>query len=134
MSRVLPVLALAAALAPSTASCPPRAVTIQVTDYAFVPNRVEVRYGDTVRFVQAATSTHGVEFTFAPAATEFAEDPAAVGNRDTTGRPHRRGPALRQIGQVYEVAITEAFAPGAHHYSCVNFEHSGMIGVIVVKP
>lgn len=110
-----------------------RTVTIQISGVAFVPASVEVQRGDTVRFVQTTYTTHNVEFTFVPAGTRFADSATTSAGAVTGNPPRRRGPPLRRPGDAYNLIIADAFRPGAHHYTCVNHEHKGMVGVIVVR-
>lgn len=135
MTHTVPVLALVATVAIGLAASHGDAagrqhtVTIQMAAAAFQPAAVDVRYGDTVRFLQTSHTTHQVEFTFVPAGTQFLEN----GDDGPASRPPRRIAPLRKPGEQYFVVITDAFAPGAHHYTCANHEHKGMVGVIVVR-
>lgn len=125
---------------PLAAQAPaPRAVTVRMTLFAFVPDRIHVSPGDTIRFVHAeGTVPHNVEFTFVPAATRFADAPkspfAQTGSR-AVARPVtlRRGPVLTRPGQVYELVVTDDFAMGTHHFVCANHERAGMKGALVVQ-
>ena len=85
----------------------------------FEPVRVRVRYGDTVRFVQAGRTPHNVEFKAAPAGTEL-------------GR-QRVGPLLTRRGEAYEVVIDRRFAVGKHLYVCTPHEVLGMAGLLYVS-
>lgn len=90
-----------------------------LTEYAFEPADIVVNRGDVVRFVQTSSTPHNVEFKELAAGTSLNGD--------------RVGPYLTQPDEVYEVAIDDRFAAGAHRFVCTPHEFMGMVGTLTVE-
>jgi manganese oxidase len=86
----------------------------------FEPENLEVRRGDVVRFVQAGTMPHNVQFVrnTAPAGADIGE--------------YWTGPFMTKVGESYEVRIDERFLDGAYHYVCTPHVAMAMTGSLVV--
>jgi len=95
-----------------------RAVDVSTTRYRFVPADVRVQLGDTVRWLQTATTPHNVEFKQIPSG-------ANLGSQ-------RVGPYLVAPGQTYQLVVDGRFAEGVYRYVCTPHAASGMVGTITV--
>lgn len=102
-----------------------RVVVVKMLDdggkFRFEPAEVSVKRGDTVRFVQAGSMPHNVEFVRNTA-------PAGVDLRNGWV-----GPYLAARGETYEVRIDGRFADGVYDYVCTPHAPLGMRGRIVVQ-
>ena len=87
---------------------------------AFVPNRVQIRAGQTVEWRNRSLFRHTVRFD--PAKEDNVQDPTAP----------RNIPAFEgnvPAGQI----LQHTFAvPGTYHYYCEPHEGSGMKGIVIV--
>lgn len=114
-----------------------RTVIVEMVDFAFEPSEVTVRPGDVVRFVQASSSPHNVEFTETPAGAELGDEYVVpvdeIGTRAATFPPPRMGPYLTAEGETYEFVVTDAFAAGEYRYLCTPHEPMGMKGRLIVE-
>lgn len=112
-------------------------VTIEMVDFAFEPSEVTVGRGDVVRFVQAKSSPHNVEFTETPDGTELGDEYVVpvdeIGTRAAPYPPPRMGPYLTEKGETYEFVVTDAFAAGEYRYICTPHEALGMKGRLIVE-
>jgi len=88
--------------------------------FRFEPAELNVRRGDLIRFVQAGTMPHNVEFVrnTAPAGVD-------LGDRWVGGYVMARGDA-------YEVRVDDAFADGTYDFICSPHAALGMKGRITV--
>lgn len=89
--------------------------------FRFSPAELNVRRGDTIRFVQAGTMPHNVEFVrnTAPAGVD-------LGSRWV-------GSFLMSRGDTYDVVVDEAFVDGVYDYLCSPHGALGMKGSITVR-
>ena len=117
-----------------------RTVVVEMVDFGFKPARVTVRPGDVVRFVNASTSPHNVEFRDVPDGARLGDEYVVpveeAGSHAGTSRalpPTRMGPYLLQKGETYEFVITESFAAGTYGYVCTPHEAMGMKGELEVQ-
>lgn len=105
------------------AASAPQTVIVKMVDksagqWRFEPSEVDVRQGDTVRFVLDDVVPHNVEFKKVPQGTKLGDA--------------RVGPFLLKKGQTYDVVIDDRFAKGVHEYVCTPHEPMGMKGTITV--
>lgn len=120
-ARLAIAAALAAVLLAGAASCgddgptnpSPRTVEIEVFDFFFQPVMVNVRVGDTVRWIQRGQIPH----------TATSGEPGAPDAGALFDEP------LGQTGDVAEVTLTQA---GTLPYFCIP--HPFMTGSIAVAP
>lgn len=112
-------------------------VTIEMVDFAFEPAEVTVRPGDVVRFVQASSSPHNVEFAGTPDGTKLGDEYVVpveeIGTRAATFPPPRMGPYLTAEGETYEFVVNDAFPAGEYRYLCTPHEAMGMKGKLIVE-
>lgn len=112
-------------------------VTIEMVDFAFEPAEVTVRPGDVVRFVQASSSPHNVEFAETPDGTKLGDEYVVpveeIGTRAANFPPSRLGPYLTEEGETYEFVVTDAFAAGEYRYLCTPHEEMGMKAKLIVE-
>ncbi len=89
----------------------PSVLRVDVTDFRFVPESLEVHAGDTVRWENHGAVVH---------TTTSGEKGTPDGTWDATLNPG--------------ASIERAFpSPGVYHYFCTPHQAMGMKGVIVVK-
>lgn len=89
---------------------------------AYVPDKVTVKAGETVRWVNAGKSNHAVMLVPADAQTaRDASEPSGAKTFDSGFVPP---------GGSFEHKFT---VPGVYHYFCNLHEKAGMVGVVVVK-
>ncbi len=134
--------ALAAPLLPAslTAQEParegPRTIVVEMVDFAFQPEEIRVRRGDTIRFVQTTNTPHNVEFRDVPEGTRLRSQP--IGALPTVsgpidGPPPRVGPFLVSEGQTYEFVVGDWFVAGTYDYVCTPHVPMGMTGRFIVE-
>ena len=92
---------------------------VSATQYKFEPAAIVANAGDTVRFEQAATMPHNVDFRDIPATTKLGEA--------------KTGPFLTSPGEKYDLVIDGRFGPGVHAFVCTPHEAMGMTGTLTVK-
>lgn len=100
----------------------PGAPTVEMSGFSFVPDRIEIRAGDTVEWRNVSLFTHTV--TCDPAK---AKDPAHVAM--PPGAPpfdSGRIPA----GEIWRRRFDR---PGTYAYVCLPHEEDGMLGEVVVR-
>jgi manganese oxidase len=90
------------------------------TQVTFEPALVELRRGDTLRFVHEGMMPHNVELVRNTA-------PAGVDLGDNW-----KGPYLTKKGETYEIAIDERFADGEYEFLCAPHVALGMKGRLIV--
>jgi manganese oxidase len=126
------VAALAAVLAVGAAGCGAapgletgRVIEVRMLDdgnaMRFEPARIDVRRGDVVRFIQAGSMPHNVEFREdgVPAGVDLGAD--------------WMGPYLSTAGEVHEVRIDERFLDGEYTFLCTPHIAMGMVGSMTVS-
>jgi plastocyanin len=96
-------------------------IVVQMVDksgqYAFQPTTITAQHGDTVRFVQASTAPHNVDFKKAPKGARIAG---------------QAGPYLIDHGAKYDLMIDGRFTDGTYQFVCDPHEGMGMTGTLVV--
>ena len=117
---------------PGAAGAPPQAVReFHMAENRFQPAAVEVRRGDTIRFVNSAGGPHNVQFL----ADSIPEEPRRL--LDTAMPGDKIGPLssplLLEEGEVYQFVVP-ALPPGRYPFVCLPHAASGMKGVLVVMP
>ena len=130
---VLTALGATAAFAPrgraqatvaATAVSGPHTVVVQLVErpgsmpYGFEPSTFSAQRGDTVRFVQAASTVHNVHFKSAPKGAHLGS--AAVSDYLTTK------------GQSTSIVIDGRFSPGKYEIVCDPHEMLGMHAFLTV--
>lgn len=101
----------------------PTSIRVEMVDkggntWRFDPANVEVRRGDTLRFVQKDVVPHNVEFTDVPGDAEMGET--------------EMGRFLTEKGETYEVVIDGRFSRGEYQYVCTPHVAQGMKGTVTV--
>ncbi len=123
---VVAALAIAASLAllPNPASAASNPVVIKMADQQpfYTPDKVAIKVGDTVQWVNGGQTIHSVSTTAANAQ-----------NPKDTSMP--KGATAFDSGFIppggdYSYTFT---VPGTYRYFCLPHEKAGMVGVIVVK-
>jgi plastocyanin len=119
---VLMALLFTAALIPSAASA--KTVVVKMTDTPprFVPEKITIKVGDTVEFINNAQSLHSA--TFDP---QHSANPADV-SLPKGAKPFDSG--FMPPGAKYSHKFT---VPGTYRYVCIPHVKDGMTGVVVVK-
>lgn len=97
-----------------------RTFGVSMSDYAFQPDRLTVRPGDLVVFVQKGDMPHNVEFRKIPKGVDLGET--------------RMGPFVVVKGDTYQIHIDARFKPGVYEIVCTPHELMGMTARIVVEP
>lgn len=118
---VLLLLGMVAALV--TGACgesrePGRIVKVEMRGNQFRPGRVEVRVGDTVRFVQRGVMEHNVAIREVP--------------DGAPGELKKVSPYMREEGEHWDLPITEKFVTGTYRFVCTPHVQQDMEGWIVV--
>lgn len=119
----LAAAALMALAAPVLAQNGPRTitvnmVTISATQYAFQPAQIAASPGDTIKFVQAGTMPHNVQFLRVPAGASLG---AAM-----------MGPFITTNGATYSLVMDSRFVSGAYDFTCLPHQAMGMTGTLTV--
>lgn len=121
VSLVLAALVIhtAAPRATAQADSEPQTIIVKMVDkstgqWRFEPADIEVRVGDTVRFVQEDFVPHNVEFTSSPKGSQI----EAI----------RIGPFLMAKGETYDVVVDGRFVEGTYKYVCTPHAPLGMKG------
>jgi len=115
-------LLLTAALVPSAALA--KTAVVKMTDKPprFVPEKLTIKAGTTVEWINNANSLHSA--TFDP---KHAQNPADV-SLPKGAKPFDSG--FMAPGAKYSHKFT---VPGTYKYVCIPHEKDGMVGVVVVK-
>lgn len=121
-------LALCAVLLPACGAAPPvemgQTIEVRMLDdggqMRFEPEVITARRGDVVRFVQAGTMPHNVEFV-----RNGMPDGVDLGDLQSSEY-------LQAKGEVYEVVIDERFADGSYPFVCTPHASMGMAGTVQV--
>jgi plastocyanin len=119
---VAAVVALVVAL-PLAAQGAPHVITVKMADapggqFVFHPAAITAQRGDTVRFVQASSAPHDVDFKKVPKG-------AKLGAEST-------GPYVMTPGQTYDLVIDSRFVDGVYEFVCDPHESVGMHGTLTV--
>jgi plastocyanin len=114
---------LMAIAAPLAAQTGPRTITVTMatispTQFAFQPAQIAANAGDTIKFVQAGTMPHNVQFLRVPAGASLG---AAM-----------MGPFLTTNGATYSLVVDSRFVAGAYDITCTPHQTMGMTGTITV--
>ncbi|MEB3279847.1 MAG: plastocyanin [Lyngbya sp.] len=88
---------------------------------SFVPNKLEVQPGDTVKFVNNKLAPHNAVF-------DKSKSPSAD---VATTLSHK--PLMFSAGESYTVTIPEDAASGDYTYYCEPHRGAGMVGHLIVK-
>jgi manganese oxidase len=132
--RLLPILAVGLTLTLGASGCDPlsgesspeaRVIDVEMRDengaFRFASDRIEVRRGDVVRFVQHGDMPHNVQFV-----RNTAPDGVELGDAWT-------GPYLNKKGEIYELHIDERFPDGVYEFVCTPHIGFEMKGTLVVS-
>jgi plastocyanin len=116
------VVALAVSL-PLAAQGAPHLITVKLADvaggqFAFQPAAISAQRGDTVRFVQASSAPHDVDFKKMPKGAKLGSESV--------------GPYMMTPGQTYDLVIDGRFVDGAYDFVCDPHESVGMHGTLTV--
>lgn len=108
---------------PLSAQSAPHMITVKMADapggqFVFQPAAITAQRGDTVRFVQASSAPHDVDFKKMPKG-------AKLGAEST-------GPYVMTPGQTYDLLIDSRFVDGVYEFVCDPHESVGMHGTITV--
>ncbi len=123
-------LALAAVTACSSlsgesATVEGRVIDVEMRDdngsFRFASDRIEVRRGDVVRFVQHGDMPHNVQFV-----RNTAPEGVELGDAWT-------GPYLNKKGEIYELEIDERFPDGTYEFVCTPHIGFQMTGTLIVS-
>jgi plastocyanin len=123
---VVAALAIAASLAllPNPARAASNPIVIKMADQQpfYTPDKVAIKVGDTVQWVNGGQTIHSVSTTAAnaqnPKDTSMPKDATAFDS------------GFIPPGGDYSYTFT---VPGTYRYFCLPHEKAGMVGVIVVK-
>lgn len=115
-------IAVALAVLPTTAAAESSPVVVKMADKApyYTPQKITIKVGTTVQWVNVGEMVHSVSTT-------------SAANRKDTSQP--KGAAALDSGFIppggnYSYTFT---VPGIYRYFCLPLEKAGMLGVIVVK-
>jgi plastocyanin len=125
LSRVglaLMALLFTAALIPSVASAKTVKVTMTDKPPRFVPAKVTIKKGDTVKWVNTGKELHSATFNPTLAAN------AAQVTLPKGAKPF--GSGFMAPGATFSHKFT---VPGIYHYICIPHEKDGMLGEVIVK-
>ena len=119
---VAAVVALCATL-PLPAQNASHVITVKMADapggqFVFQPAAITAQRGDTVRFVQASSAPHDVDFKKVPKG-------AKLGAEST-------GPYVMTPGQTYDLVIDSRFVDGVYEFVCDPHESVGMHGTLTI--
>lgn len=108
---------------PLSAQSAPHVITVKMADapggqFVFQPAAITAQRGDTVRFVQASSAPHDVDFRKIPKG-------AKLGAEST-------GPYVMTPGQTYDLVIDARFVDGVYDFVCDPHESVGMHGTLTV--
>lgn len=120
------VVAAAIALSfgfPLTAQSASHLIVVKMSDapggqFAFQPAAISAQRGDTVRFVQASSAPHDVDFKKIPKGAKLG--------------PESVGPYVMTPGQSYDLVIDGRFVDGVYEFVCDPHESVGMHGTLTV--
>ena len=110
---------------PLAAQNAPHMVVVKMSDapggrFAFQPAAISAQRGDTVRFVQASSAPHDVDFRKIPKGAKLGAESA--------------GPYVMTPGQTYDLVIDSRFVDGVYEFVCDPHESVGMRGALTVGP
>jgi manganese oxidase len=116
---------IVAACTPASGEEAPRVIDVEMFEPggtpAFSSERIEVRRGDVVRFVQEGHMPHNVQFV-----RNTSPDGVELGDAWT-------GPYLSKKGEVYELEIDGRFPDGEYEFVCTPHVGFEMRGTLVVS-
>lgn len=124
-STVVAALAALCLALPLSAQGASHVITVKMADapggqFVFQPAAISAQRGDTVRFVQASSAPHDVDFKKVPKG-------AKLGSEST-------GPYVMTPGQTYNLVIDGRFTDGVYEFVCDPHESVGMRGTLTVGP
>jgi len=101
----------------------PHLITVKMADapggqFAFQPAAISAQRGDTVRFVQASSAPHDVDFKKIPKGAKLGSESI--------------GPYLMMPSQTYDLVIDNRFVDGLYEFVCDPHESVGMHGTLTV--
>lgn len=108
---------------PLAAQNAPHVVVVKMTEtpggqFAFQPAGISAQRGDTVRFVQASSAPHDVDFKKIPKGAKLGSESI--------------GPYVMTSGQSYDLVIDSRFVDGVYEFACDPHESVGMHGTLTV--
>lgn len=117
------VIAVAAFTFPLTVSAAGPAAVVKMSDKPpkYLPEKVTIKVGQTVEWVNSAATLHSVD-----------ADPSMVQKASDVVLPPGAEPfdsGFMQPGGTFDYTFK---TPGTYHYTCVPHEKDGMNGVVVV--
>ena len=130
--RCLPRVAIAVAGAvtlcfavPLAAQNAPHVIVVKMSDapggkFVFLPATINAQRGDTVRFVQASSAPHDVDFRKVPKGAKLSSESTL--------------PYVMAPGQTFDLVVDSRFIDGEYDFVCDPHESVGMHGTLTVGP